>query len=209
MLAVKKIEIIVDREGQKSTYHSDNVFERDPMSNVIGNEFDPFVNKPIRVDYNAQGNNASKEEVNKKFEKFWLGRTPVFYTQELWQSHIVFPELADIKPALNFSWVDSSSTNDETYTTIYTITEIKENHVKLYFQGSTTPIKSLVKQEIVTEKSGRYEGTLTVDENNYLILKASLAIVHELAYNNNGSPISVITNSIYDITNTVDDLSKK
>lgn len=210
VLTAQKIEMAaVDSEGQKSIYNSGNIFERDPMANAIGKEFDPFINKPVRVEYSNEGDNISKEGMDKKFEKFWLGQTPIFYAQALWQSHVVFPQLADIKSEINFAWVDSSSTKDGGYTTSYTITDIKDDRVVVHFQGSTTPAKSSAKQEMVTQKGSRYEGDMTVDNNTFLILKASLITINEIAYNHNGSPVAIISKKDYDITNTVSDLSKK
>ncbi len=179
------------------------------MASAFGREFDPFINKPVRVEYNTEGENISKEEVNKKFETFWVGRTPIFYAQPLWQSYIVFPQLADIKPEINFAWVDSSFTKDITYTTRYTITSIEGDQVLVHFKGSTAPIKSLAKQEIVTKKGSRYEGKLTVNKNTYLISNVNLTFIDELIYSYNGSPVTIISNDTYEITNTVNDLSKK
>ena len=210
-LTIPKIKVIVDSEGQKSVYDSDNIFERDPMANAMGNRFDPLVNKIFKIDYDVLGDVISKEEVNAVFKKFWMGRCPVFYTPELWQAKVFFSKLADVSISLNFSWKDSSSTEVQFYITQYTITNITDGKVTLSFEGSIKPLNppnSSLPQGTITEKGDKYKGEMIVDRKTYLILKTSLTMVSELTYKYGSSSAPIITTSEYEITNTVSDLKK-
>jgi|GEM_PF-932057 hypothetical protein len=210
-LEALKIEVLIDSDGRKSSYDSDNVFERDPMADAVSRRYDPLVRKPVRLEYTTQGK-ISKGDVNKAFDEFWKGHIPIFFTPELWQSWVLFPELQKVNPAPNTSWKDHGSTAQISYAIEYTITTIENDRVTVHFKGTSTPLKganSGSAPQAAGEKGDQYEGDLIVDKNNFLILAAHYTSISELAIGTRGGIVSVISKQEYSVENTLSDLSKK
>jgi hypothetical protein len=165
---VKRLQITNETTARTTAYDSENTFERDEMTTVIGSEYDPIIGKVFAVHYNDEGTISDTASVVKGIEKIrrynlnnilggeitLLGNILLLKTPH-WQ--------------VGEQWIDSLKTGSEYVVNNFEIKSIAGKSALIAFKGQISsvpqkPFKPMMSGNLNdAKKAGRIEATNLVE----------------------------------------------
>jgi hypothetical protein len=190
-----KIKIQTDNGMIKSSYDSDNVFERDASATLMANQYDPIINKTLKVSYQMNGtpiDTLAKLPLGSK------GGSIILSNIKGW-SFLFLHVPEDFVWKEKNTWKDSLLVDNILVKTQYSVLSIQNGIGLLSIKGLNSPQKVFSLRSKPTKAKDEptisdsiFEGKISVNTKNILIRELELNLNEEISFDAMGQKMTLI-----------------
>jgi len=172
---IKQVKIKIKTKTEEKTYDSENTFDRDQTTQLLGKKYDIYINAPEESIFNLRTNSLESTYQNTMFQNIWE-ETVRLHPIDEWDYLLLNKSTF----SLNESWTDTIKTSKKIFINRYKCTKLDNNQALITLKGqiyrnNTNQTKDVGEINITTStNSENYEGELSVDTNTKLITEINL-----------------------------------
>lgn len=190
-----RIKTETDNGMLKSTYDSDNVFERDASATLLANRYDPLINKVLKVRYENNGmpiDTIVKPQLSSKSGSIILSNI------KDWSYLFIHVPENFVWKEKN-SWKDSLLVDNVLVKAQYEVISIKDEIANLSIKGLNSTQKKISLRSMSTKANNEpsisdsiFEGKISVNIKNVLISELELNLNEEISFDAMGQKMALI-----------------